>query len=77
MVPVIDFIGWDGLTPNEQLAAISGAMIALGSVLASRAVFGGLGLRRREPSRRTRHRPPSRPTSKRRKSAAPKRRRRR
>jgi hypothetical protein len=69
-----EFIGWEGLTPNEQSAAVAGMMIALGSVLARRVLFSGHGLRRREPSRRIRHRPAPRPASpkKRRKRGKPK-----
>lgn len=63
----LDWLGWSALTPTEQLAAISGAATSLGVAMTLRAAFGGLALRRREPSRRIRHRPPSRPTTPKRK----------
>ena len=38
----LSWIGWDGLLPNERLAALGGGAVALGGWLTVRAVFGGL-----------------------------------
>jgi hypothetical protein len=36
-----DFLGWDGLTAAEQVAALGGACLGLAAWLLARAVFGG------------------------------------
>jgi hypothetical protein len=38
---VLDFLGWDGLTAAEQVAALVGAGLGLAGGLVARAVFGG------------------------------------
>jgi hypothetical protein len=37
---VLDFLGWDGLTPAEQASAVGGACLGLTVWLAARALFG-------------------------------------
>jgi hypothetical protein len=48
---MLDWLGWSGLTPSEQVAAVSGGAAMLGGYLALQAglrvMFGGLLLRRR------------------------------
>jgi hypothetical protein len=41
MTALLDFLGWDGLTPAEQAAALSGACLGLAAWLLARALFGG------------------------------------
>jgi hypothetical protein len=36
----LDFLGWDGLTAAEQLAALGGAGLGLAAWLLARALFG-------------------------------------
>jgi hypothetical protein len=47
---VADWLGWSGLTPNEQLAGTIGGVVGLWSwpalKVAWKTFFGGLGLRR-------------------------------
>ena len=38
---VLDFLGWDHLTPAEQASAIAGACLGLAACLLARVVFGG------------------------------------
>jgi hypothetical protein len=38
----MDWVGWGGLTPNEQVAAIYGGATSLGVVMLRKAMFGGL-----------------------------------
>jgi hypothetical protein len=37
---VLDFLGWDQLTPAEQASAIAGACLGLAAWLLTRALFG-------------------------------------
>jgi hypothetical protein len=37
----LDFLGWDGLTAAEQVAAVGGAGLGLAAWLVARAMFGG------------------------------------
>jgi hypothetical protein len=37
----LDFLGWDGLTSDEQAGALAGACLGLAAWLLSRALFGG------------------------------------
>jgi hypothetical protein len=41
MAAVLDFLGWDGLTSNEQAGALAGACLGLAALLLARALFGG------------------------------------
>jgi hypothetical protein len=41
MTAFLDVLGWDGLTPGEQAAALIGAFVGLAAWLLARAVFGG------------------------------------
>jgi len=48
MRTALEGIGWQGLTADERMAALSGGTIALGLSMAARSLFGGLQLRRRK-----------------------------
>ena len=37
----LDFLGWNGLTPAEQTAALAGALLGLAAWLLTRALFSG------------------------------------
>jgi hypothetical protein len=37
----LDFLGWDGLTAAEQVAAAAGGCLGLDAWLLARALFGG------------------------------------
>ena len=37
----LDFLGWDGLTAAEQVAALAGSFLGLATWLLGRVVFGG------------------------------------
>jgi hypothetical protein len=41
MTAFLDFLGWDGLTAAEQVAALAGAGLGLAIWLLARALFGG------------------------------------
>ena len=41
----LDFLGWDGLTAAEQVAAVGGACLGVAAWLVARAMFGGRGQR--------------------------------
>jgi hypothetical protein len=53
----LDWLGWSGLTPNEQLSAIGGATVFLSLSTATRVLFGGLALKRVQTKKRKRKRP--------------------
>jgi hypothetical protein len=38
---VLDFLGWDQLTPAEQASALAGACLGLAAWLLARALVGG------------------------------------
>ena len=60
----LDWIGWQGLTPDAQFYAVVGGAGGLVLSLCWRVLFGGLSLDRRgKPARRIRHRPAPRPTT--------------
>jgi hypothetical protein len=40
-VAFLDFLGWDGLTAVEQVAAVGGACLGLAAWLVARVLFGG------------------------------------
>ena len=47
-----DWLGWGGLTPDAQFGAICGGVGGLGILMAGRALFGGLRLKRAEARKR-------------------------
>jgi hypothetical protein len=59
----LDWIGWQDLTPNEQLAGIGGGAVSLGAVLAGRALFRNTLARLQERGRRRRKRKAKRGTA--------------
>lgn len=52
----LDWIGWENLTPNERAVGIYSGVITLGVVMAARALFGGLRLRRSKRRKRRKSR---------------------
>jgi hypothetical protein len=38
---ILDFLGWDQLTPAEQASALAGAGLGLAAWLLARTLFGG------------------------------------
>jgi hypothetical protein len=50
----LEWVGWSGLTPNEQFTAACGAAIGSAAVMARRALFG-FGPKR-TPAKRKRQR---------------------
>ena len=36
----LDFLGWDGLTSDEQAGALAGACLGLAAFLLARSLFG-------------------------------------
>jgi len=56
MRTALEGIGWGGLTGGERLAALSGATLGLGATMATRALFGGLQLRRKRRKAKRRRR---------------------